>query len=116
MDAKTLQALKDSIAHWKDNLAAETPGDVNISRKDCALCDLFWGLGCRGCPVPEKTGSKRCKQSPYYDAVYDFMDWDYQPYFYSVPAEASINFRNHFRNSCRAEIAFLESLLPEGAD
>ena len=63
MDAKILTALEASIKHWEENAAdveKATPGS-----HDCALCGLFYRLGCKGCPVANKTANTLCNGSPY---------------------------------------------------
>lgn len=74
MEAKTLQALKESIAHWErmrdgDAYGGEEPTDLH-----CALCQLFNNENtsdvyrCEDCPIYEDTGRKFCSGTPYIKA------------------------------------------------
>ena len=109
MNAETLAALRGSIAKWQaivDSTAAKDRGAAN-----CPLCTLF----CRGhhhckrCPVKARTGQLGCGESPYDDWI------DHQT------AEHMDILRRTRQPGCaeclrlaKAELAFLESLLPEG--
>ena len=98
MSPETLKALKDSIAHWKENAAAIPSSNVKISASACALCQLFVAnLHCAGCPVSERTGQAGCGGTPW------------------VPARDALRlglFKN-FLVFAQAEVEFLESLLPK---
>jgi hypothetical protein len=104
MDAKTLEALKASIAKWERNAEAADVFEFKISEKDCPLCAMFkiWPDECDGCPVFEKTGAKFCRETPYISAATARRDWRYG----DGPAD-----RAHA--AARDEVAFLKSLLPE---
>lgn len=67
----------------------------------CPLCAEFLDLGCRGCPVREKTGIGLCKESPYLDAA---------DAFYESPKGPD---SPQFKEAARRELEFLESLLPK---
>ena len=41
MDAKTLEALKGSIKHWRKNVEAKTAAETSTYSTDCPLCSLF---------------------------------------------------------------------------
>lgn len=103
----TLTALKASIRHWEENVAAETPGKVKLGSRDCALCRAFqtWSRGqtsnCAGCPVAAKTGQHGCEGTPYRDAVFAHDKWD------------DAGDKNAWRTAAQAELDFLRSLLPE---
>jgi hypothetical protein len=104
MDAKTLEALKASIAKWERNAEATDPFEFKISEKDCPLCAMF-KIGsdeCKGCPVFEKTGATFCRETPYIPAATARRDWRCG----DVPAD-----RAHA--AARDEVAFLRSLLLE---
>lgn len=110
MNPKTREALEASIAHWEENERAEAPPDATLGADFCALCDEFQknpkeGGECFGCPVFEKTKAHRCQQTPYRKAAFAWKDW-----------ECGLGTRDAFRAACRAEIAFLKSLLPEKTD
>lgn len=103
MDAKTLEALKASIAKWERNAKAEYPEEYNTSAFDCPLCQLFLGYrdACRGCPVASATGLTHCNMTPYKAATEAALQWD------KDDGEAA-------RDVALGEVAFLKSLLPEG--
>lgn len=102
MDAKTLQAVKDSIAHH-ERLLAGVPGE-HYGTHQCALCQLYNNpdtdpdVRCFGCPVSKATGHARCIGTPYNEAQREFL-------------------RNEddqkWRTAQQAEIDFLKSLLPK---
>lgn len=100
MNKKTLTALRKSIAHWEENLAANDPFDVYTTSDYCALCDAFHG--CIGCPVAERAGDTECDNTPWVNAHDAKHAWKY-----------GYGTKRQFRNACRAEIKFLKSLLPE---
>ena len=106
MDAIALKALRESIAHWEQNLAAETPWDVSVSGEDCALCNVFVGGGCHGCPVMERTGQRGCNGTPYYRAQDAFFAWRKDP---------TLAARDAWRVAAQAMLDFLRSLLPTEA-
>jgi hypothetical protein len=110
MDAKTLEALKASIEKWKRNAVAETPDDYKIGGNDCPLCEMFQSKSqgfegsCQGCPVFSRTGRRFCSGTPYADTVraHDGM----------LAGDPDTIARA--RAAALVEVAFLESLLPEG--
>jgi hypothetical protein len=94
MDAKTLKALRGSIAKWQ--AIVDGTGEDHGPR-NCPLCKLFYFDGdCDGCPVRENTGVGSCVRTPYTD------------YVDSTEGSADES------NAAQAELAFLQSLLPEG--
>jgi len=105
MDAKTLEALKASIAKWERNAEAKTPADVLIGAHACPLCRIFhWAFGgndCKGCPIND-VGHSGCEGTPYGAADTAFEEWLY--------GNGKLS---DFRKSARDEVAFLKSLLPE---
>jgi len=103
MDAKTLKALKASIEKWERNAVAETPDGYLTGSDDCPLCALFYAKSCVGCPVREKTRLSLCDGSPYRKAYGAWEEWED-----GGPIEAA-------HTAAREEVAFLKSLLPEGA-
>ena len=104
MDAKTLEALKASIAKWERNAEAKTPADYRIGEIDCPLCGLFiYPDRCEGCPVFAKTGERFCRSTPYMLASSLRTWW----------SEGDNAFRDHAQSAARDEVAFLKSLLPE---
>lgn len=109
MDARTLEALKASIAKWEKNAEAETPEEYLLGNKTCSLCQIFnnWkeqagNLGCAGCPVGD-AGFLYCEGSPYESAIEAYHEWD-DAHDGGQRAAA--------RAAALAEVAFLKSLLP----
>ncbi|MFP5513298.1 MAG: hypothetical protein ACLGJC_09480 [Alphaproteobacteria bacterium] len=117
MDAKTLEALKASIAKWEMNaetakagVATGSPikwgylaskGVIGIGVEGCPLCDLFYEDGCNGCPVRQRSEKPCCLNTPYL-RVNDIVPPDYGDFASSGELVAA----------CEAEVAFLRSLLP----
>jgi len=107
MPARTLKALKASIKHWEENVAAETVNDASVKWRDCALCRLFYENSvCSGCPVFARTGSTACEQTPYNEAKVEYDEWEWHE---------DTKYRTAFRKAARAELKFLRSLLPKVA-
>lgn len=117
MTTTTLKALKLSIAHHKKNLKAKTSNAVELGKEACALCNLFWksdgdNIRCYGCPVLEASGEHACRGTPYIELHVASKAWEW-----AWPGEANDRLaqrRTAFRAAERAEIKFLESLLPKG--
>lgn len=115
MNATTLKALRLSIAHHKRNLKAKYDVDVILGPGSCALCTLFWRpddegrISCLGCPVYESTRAHGCRNTPYAELRECLDAW-----LRGMPDETSNRRRTAFRSAERAEIKFLESLLPKG--
>lgn len=105
MDAKTLEALRGSIAKWAA-IVDGTGADEGMD--NCPLCKEFayeYGDGddCFGCPVRERTGKGDCYGSPY-------SNWRKTtpgefPHLADTPEKKA---------AAQAELDFLISLLPEG--
>ena len=107
------EALKESIAHHKRNLAAENPEDVKIGPSHCALCELYNNYQneclyneCLNCPVYENTGEIFCKDTPYEQLHEKLMLWKDNINY----PEWSDFFKDMFRKAEQDEIKFLESL------
>lgn len=99
MKAKTLEALRGSIAKWKA-IADGTGSDMG--GKNCPLCVMFAKTKeCRGCPVFEHTGRIGCLGSPWNDWM-ELHTTDY-PWKATGPNK---------KKAARAELKFLRSLLP----
>jgi hypothetical protein len=106
MDAKTLEALKASIAKWERNAEAKTPAEYRTQDIDCPLCGLFIFPGsCLNCPVYERTGQQFCRGTPYRSAAAARYDWGAHPHVDKC--------RDTAHAAARDEVAFLKSLLPE---
>lgn len=104
MDARTLEALKGSIAKW----SAIVDGGQELGWKHCPLCLLFnnrcdekCDLACNGCPVFEASGKRFCVGTPYGAWEDDFL---------AGPKVADTARRKAL---AQAELDFLRSLLPE---
>lgn len=97
MNAKTLKALKGSIAKWEAIVAGTERDD---GPDNCPLCQLFnkhpFGE-CDGCPVAESVGLSGCDGTPY--QAWDELGCDRAETPNAVAA-------------ARAELRFLKSLLP----
>jgi len=105
MDAKTETALRASIKHWEENVAAATPEEASTEPGDCALCHKFcrdYYDHCVGCPIFEKTGMKFCDGTPYEDAYSALRDW----------TDGRVYDESAFRAAAQRELDFLRSLLP----
>lgn len=112
MNKKTLTALKASIQHWEDNVAATEPYQVAAGPSSCALCRLFhpWYStsnknDCKGCPVHTKTGSSFCIDTPHSATTRAIVSWCVSKAYW--PA---------WQKAAQAELDFLKSLLPEQND
>jgi len=101
MDAKTLEALQASIEKWKRNAVAKTPTEYTTGSDTCPLCAVFIRRRCEGCPVREQTGVAWCIRTPYQPARDAKYHW-----------AAGTGRARQARIAARAEVAFLESLLP----
>jgi hypothetical protein len=102
MDAKTLEALKASIAKWERNAEAKTADEYMTGWDNCPLCLLFIDDDCVGCPVA-KAGNKGCFGTPYYKAEDTHELWKH----------GNKQHRDAAHAAARDEVAFLKSLLPE---
>ncbi len=63
----TLEALDDSIAHWKRLYTGTRRENEGCFGEDCALCAKFYIGGksdCEGCPIAE-AGFRHCNGSPW---------------------------------------------------
>lgn len=73
MNRKTKAALKASIKHWEDNVAATHVDGISVDAADCELCRMFWygattpARRCRECPIFKNTGYFLCGGTPYGD-------------------------------------------------
>ena len=113
MNRKTLTALRRSIKHWEENVAAKEPDKASVEGGDCALCNIFVWPGifasdkrfdCLSCPVAKRTGETSCKGSPYAVAVVALFQWNMLP---------NKTTEENWRNAAREEVRFLRSLLPK---
>ena len=105
MDKETEAALRESIKHWEENVAAQDPKEVGVLASDCALCIKFFDFGaCNGCPVAKRTGLARCNGTPFEEA------FDAEAYWWKNPSSAEA--KATFKSAAQAELDFLKSLLP----
>jgi len=101
MNAKTLKALKGSIAKWEDVVAKKTKDE---GAKNCPLCQLLYRSNCKGCPVVDSgRGRIFCRNTPH-------RKW----LIYTAPrcVGNSRVFDDRSRRLAQAELDFLKSLLP----
>lgn len=105
MDARTLTALKASIKHWEENVAAEHPASVTLGIIACALCAEFRRNDCNGCPVSVRTRGIACHGTPYGEAQGAYYRWRDD-----APADEAAKLA--WRKAAQAELDFLKSLLP----
>lgn len=98
MDRKTLKALKGSIKKWEKIVAGK---EEDMGNYNCPLCHEFLDKDCRGCPVKKATGKVGCDNSPY-------ELWKFIP-----PDETEQPISDIAKIAARAEVMFLESLLPK---
>lgn len=95
MSKRMLKALRGSIAKW-EKIVAGTGSDMGAD--NCPLCKTYAPppqIHCGACPVAAKTGRGECRGTPY-----------------SQFRRASSESERH--EAAKAELAFLQSLLPAG--
>lgn len=112
MDARTLEALKASIAKWERNAVAETPDNYLITPTDCPLCGLFFDEDCRGCPVAAKVRTPGCARTPYETAADTKFEWETEFDPLLPDTREVIKRRGIAHAAALKEVAFLQSLLP----
>ena len=73
------EAQEISVAKWK--FMAKQLKKLNRRLNDCGsstcgFCMIYYGVGCRGCPISTLTGQQDCKDTPYkeYYAEQNFYD------------------------------------------
>lgn len=109
MDKATLAALKKSIKHWEENVAAKTSDEANPYGNSCALCDIFLvNNRCDGCPVKASTGWDGCVDTPWAAAEKAYQHWDLARKF----ARKKVHHR-YWVVAATRELEFLRSLLPK---
>lgn len=116
MDEETLIALKRSILLWRLKRDAPSPDNITLGSIGCPLCELIlpregelWD--CKGCPVSAKTGVNSCGRTPYEHARNALSDWRDA---WSEGWPDHDKWPRQWQAAAKAEINFLESLLPEG--
>lgn len=123
MEDKVLRALKASIRKWRRNSKARSSKTATTGPEDCALCSLFyWEKDCKGCPVSQRVKDTHCRGTPYtQEAITELF------YSWGITEEAALSgvdkkennktrleLKKMFHKASTKEVAFLESLLPEG--
>lgn len=120
MDDKTLTALRASIVHWAENVAAKTAAKISLGGNDCALCNMFAqrdasGTLCLKCPVYGHTLHLMCENTPYNSAFFALGKWQRKEYDNAEFVTHAFDLaRTEWRLAAQAELDFLKSLLPEG--
>lgn len=104
MKAKTLKALKGSIAKWKA-IVART--GIDRGDRNCPLCQEF--QDCEGCPVMEATGEAQCLGTPYYDWKHTARNVSDSGGF------ALVSRSNASQRYAEEMLGFLKALLPKKA-
>lgn len=56
------EALEGSISKWESIVAGT---GVDLGPQNCPLCQKYYCVDCRGCPVFEKSGKTHCEGTPY---------------------------------------------------
>ena len=57
-----IKAVKDSIKHWENIRDGK---EEELGNENCSLC-IHSGIGCEGCPIPNKTKLADCEGTPYW--------------------------------------------------
>jgi len=109
MTKKALKALKQSIAHHERLLAGKERDGEAPNGESCPLCRLYGEGGCDGCPVYAKTGKEECDGTPYFSRA----DVDASLWWTWKNRHKSAGEMARWKRQSRAEIRFLNSLLPK---
>jgi len=111
MTEQAKKALKESIEHWRRVASGTMKPGESVGAPHCALCLAFnhthaGHIACEGCPVFERTGKQGCVGSPF-DPFEENLDWmDESEFSRWLDTQEA-------RTLAAAELAFLESLLPD---
>lgn len=119
MEARTLEALKESIAHHERAYA--NPLEEELGPENCHLCQLFFrdlnrdhtqekDPNCVGCPIFESTGKRYCESTPYMAAAELAEELVEEQKYYGEQDPLRLE---RFRLAEFNEIQFLKSLLPK---
>ena len=103
MNKQARKALEESIAHWKRmyEYSRDEAMDGEAPTVDyCALCSVYIGNLCGGCPVAKKADTILCGTTPYNKAYNAYDAW--------INGNGT---RRQWRSAAKKEIEFLESLL-----
>ena len=118
MNKAAQTALKKSIKHWEENVAAKHPREANPQADACALCTMFSdnldeaGQWCTGCPVKARTRRDLCLNTPWLRAEAAWSSWDYSVECHKSDANQA-RVRAVWQTAARKELDFLRSLLPK---
>jgi len=93
----TLEALDDSIRHWKEYAKGNGALEGFPAINTCALCRLFFPT-CKHCPVKEKTGLVVCAGSPYSLAI-DALKLGYTSPEFMSAAQKMVDFLEDIKNN-----------------
>ena len=101
MNAKTLKALKGSIAKWQAVVAGK---GADEGGNNCPLCQMFFvgvpiSERCIGCPVAKRAKTIGCYKTPW-------QEWA------AHQDETGYARTQKQKRLARAELRFLKSLLP----
>lgn len=104
-----IQALHDSIEHWKKNARLEKYDTTACDADKCALCDLHYELsGCASCPIGIHTGQTTCIGTPYHTAVAALDAWEEALKSSTLDEKTA---REQFISAAQQEVRFLNKLL-----
>lgn len=102
MTPRTVNLLKNSIAHWWRMANGQRAYNECIGSQDCALCRTYIHQSdCGNCPVRIHTGHPLCKGTPYTAAR--------QASHYGERYDSL-----YFMAAAMKEFKFLVTLLPKG--
>lgn len=105
MDARTLEALKGSIAKWEGILKGKPDRGID----DCVLCQVFVRDSCLGCPVRDRSGHSFCEETPH--PAWIRHHHKAHPGVRPVTVECP-----ECTHLAQAELDFLKGLLPKESD
>lgn len=103
MDPRVLEALRASIESWQHT--ADGHYEDFHGAEHCPLCRLFPGdedKPCGECPIDKATKGDGCSGTPYYVWCDAYEDWG-----------AGGGSAEEILSAAKAEVAFLQSLLPK---
>lgn len=118
MQGKKVWLLDESIAHWEENVRAETPNQASVGGDSCALCREYFDKNpvCGRCPVRAASGWAKCRHTPWADASYALIRWR-DVYFTSLPSSDEYKYAKAYWIECATkELNFLKAIRPIGAD
>ena len=103
----TQEALKESIEVWKLKLVEDHPKWISLRTDVCPLCELYYYIGCKGCPIFKSTGQIYCRNTPHGGAYQTLKLWIYDKLNDYDETES----RTAFRRAARKMIEFMQSLV-----